>query len=170
RDVMVNAKGAGQTTLVVWETGAPPKQYDITVTSDKTDVQALRQSLDAELKQAVGSAQIEFTGNAEGIVLTGRGTTPESKRAEAIASTFTKKVTNLIEIPDKRQILLQVKFASVDRTALQQFGFNLFSANRTAIGETSTQQTQAPLFTQLQFQQGRLNNSNINLSNLLNLF
>jgi pilus assembly protein CpaC len=65
---------------------------------------------------------------------------------------------------------LQVKFASVDRTALSQFGFNLFSRNPTTVGETSTQQFQAPLFSQLQFQNQNLTNTNVNLSNLLNLF
>jgi pilus assembly protein CpaC len=170
RDVMVSAKGPGKTTLVIWETEAAPAQYDITVVNDTTELAALQQSLEAELKQALPEAQISFSGNAESLVLTGKATADQAKRAEALAATYSKKVTNLIDLPDRRQILLQVKFASVDRAALQQFGMNLFSRNPTTLGETSTQQFQAPLFTQLQFQQQRFTNSNINLSNLLNLF
>ena len=79
-------------------------------------------------------------------------------------------MVNLLQTPEPRQILLQVKFASVDRTALAQFGFNLFSRNPTTMGATSTQQFPAPLFSQLQFQNDQLNGTNLNLSNLLNLF
>jgi pilus assembly protein CpaC len=171
RDVMVNAKGAGHTTLVVWENENAPARYDITVVSDTSEHDALYQSLIAELKNALPQNTIQFSGNAESLVLTGKvASSDESKRAQAIASSYTKKVVNLIQAPDPRQILLQVKFASVDRTALSQFGFNLFSRNPTTLGATSTQQFQAPLFSQLQFQNQNLSNTNVNLSNLLNLF
>ena len=171
RDVMVNAKGPGQTTLMIWETDRPPARYDITVFNDATELGMLRQSLAGQLKSAFPDANIEFSGNADAIVLTGHvASAQESKRAEAIAATHAKKVVNLLQIPDLRQILLQVKFASVDRIALSQFGFNLFSRNQTTVGATSTQQFQPPLFSQLQFQNQNLANTNVNLSNLLNLF
>ena len=171
RDVMVNAKGLGQTTLMIWETDSPPVRYDITVLSDATELAVLRQSLAEQLKAALPDTEIGFSGNTDAIVLTGSAANAnDSKRAEAIASTHAKKVVNLIQTPDPRQILLQVKFASVDRIALSQFGFNMFSRNPTTIGQTSTQQFQTPLFSQLQFQDQNLTNTNINLSNLLNLF
>ena len=171
RDVMVNAKGPGQTTLMIWETDRPPARYDITVFNDATELSVLRQSLATQFKSAFPDSGIEFSGNADAIVLTGKAVNAEqSKRAEAIASTHAKKVVNLLQTPDPRQILLQVKFASVDRIALSQFGFNLFSRNQTTVGATSTQQFQEPLFSQLQFQNQNLSNTNVNLSNLLNLF
>src|SRR3954462_2387474 len=34
REVMVNAKGPGRTTLVVWETGAEPARYEVAVSKD----------------------------------------------------------------------------------------------------------------------------------------
>src|SRR5215472_1667513 len=37
RDVMVNAKGAGQTTLVIWEKDLPPARYDVNVVSDTVE-------------------------------------------------------------------------------------------------------------------------------------
>jgi pilus assembly protein CpaC len=170
-DVMVSAKGPGQTTLVIWETDAPPVQFDINVANSADPIQGMHRTLDAELKSALPGSPIEFRGNDETIVLTGKvASIDDSKRAEAIASAHSRKVVNMLEMPDKRQILLQVKFASVDRVALQQFGMNIFSRNPALIGLSSTQQYQSPLFTQLQFQDGVLGNSNINLSNLLNLF
>lgn len=171
RDVMVNAKGAGQTTLLIWEADSPPARYDVRILSDTTELDVLHKTLAAQLKAALPDAEIEFSGGAETIVLSGKvANADQAKRAESIASAHAKKVLNLLQTPEPRQILLQVKFASVDRTALSQFGFNLFSRNPTTVGATSTQQFQPPLFSQLQFQNQELANSNVNLSNLLNLF
>jgi pilus assembly protein CpaC len=72
--------------------------------------------------------------------------------------------------PEPRQILLQVKFAAIDRVALSQIGFNLFSRNGTMLGELTTQQFQSPRFSQLQFQNGSFSNSTVNFADLLNLF
>jgi len=171
RDVMVTAKGPGHTTLVVWEGEGAPVRYDITVAADTTEIEGLRRTLGAELKSSLSDSGVEFSGNAEMIVLSGNAAnSAQSKRAEAMAATYTKKVVNLIQVPDPREILLEVKFATVDRTALAQIGFNLFSRNPTQLGGTSTQQFPAPLFSQLQFQNNQLANTNLNLSNLLNLF
>ena len=174
RDVMLTAKSAGHTTLVIWETGSSPVRYDVAVTADTTEIDNLRRSLTAELKAAMPDSGIQFSGNPETIVLTGKAAnSEESKRAEAIAATHAKKILNMIQLPppaDLHQILLQVKFASVDRTALAQFGFNLFSRNSTTLGSATTQQFQPPLFSQLQFENQNFANSNLNLSNLLNLF
>jgi pilus assembly protein CpaC len=167
-DVMVNAKGPGQTTLVVWETGADPVRYNIRVVKDSTDLDVLRTSLGASLRAALPDAGIEFAGNAEQIVLTGKVANAEqSKRAEALAALHAKKVVNMLQVADPRQILLQVKFADVDRTALSQFGFNLVSRNGTTLGETSTQQFPGPLFPQLP---ANTSSTSLNLTNLLNLF
>jgi pilus assembly protein CpaC len=169
KDVMVTAKSVGHTTLVIWETGSSPVRYEITVVTDTSELDHMHATLAAELKIAVPDASVQFSGNAETLVLTGKGSASESKRAEAIASAHSKKVVNMISVPapaEPRQIMLSVKFASVDRTALSQLGFNLFSKNGVTIGSTSTQQFTGPLFSQL-------NNGGapaVNVSNPLNLF
>jgi pilus assembly protein CpaC len=71
--------------------------------------------------------------------------------------------------PELRQILLQVKFAAVDRVALSQFGFNLFSTNGTTLGSLSTQQFTPPRFNELQTG-GAAPSTSVNFSDLLNLF
>lgn len=170
-DVMVNAKGPGQTTLVIWETGNPPVQYNVKVTKDMAESENLRSSLASQLKAALPDSGIEFDGTAENMVITGHVTSQEQfKRAEAIAALHSKKVTNMIQVGDPRQILLQVKFADVDRTALSQWGFNLLSHNGSTLGETQTSQFPGPLFSQLQFNGSGQSSSNLNLANLLNLF
>src|SRR5215831_187853 len=45
RELMVNAKGPGRTTLVVWETGAEPARYDIDVAKDMAEWEAFRRQI-----------------------------------------------------------------------------------------------------------------------------
>src|SRR5262245_25706394 len=71
--------------------------------------------------------------------------------------------------------MLQVKFATVDRTTLSQLGVNLFSVNNALIGATTTQQFPFPRNGQLQFSQGPdgqpiLGNQQVTVTDLLNLF
>jgi len=170
REVMVNAKAVGKTTVVIWEQGAVPRRYNVSVTADSTDLDNIRKTI----KESVSDGNITVTGNTEMIVLTGNAKTlAEAKRAEALATTHAKKVTNLIVVPpapDPKQIMLEVKFASIDRTVLSEVGFNMFSRNTGMIGETSTQQFQSPRFSQLQFQNQQFSNSTVNFADLLNLF
>jgi pilus assembly protein CpaC len=169
KDVMVTAKSVGHTTLVIWETGSTPVRYEITVVTDTSDLDHMHATLASELKAAIPDVSVQFSGNAETLVLTGKGSGDQSKRAEAIASAHTKKVVNMIQVPpaaEPRQIMLSVKFASVDRTALSQLGFNFFSRNGTQLGSSSTQQFTGPLFSQLN--NGGI--ASVNVSNPLNLF
>src|SRR5260370_5687378 len=93
RDVMVNAKGTGHTTLVIWEEGQTPIRYDITVAGDTTDLDTLHSNFAAQLKSALPDAAIDFSGNAETILLTGKVADAEqSKRAAALASSYSRKV------------------------------------------------------------------------------
>ena len=64
------------------------------------------------------------------LVLT--GSVPDSKAADDLnkmATVYSTQVVSSLQVVPlrERQILLEVKFAEVDRTKLQQFGFNLFS-------------------------------------------
>jgi pilus assembly protein CpaC len=170
-DVMVNAKGAGHTTLVIWQGDAAPSQYEIAVAADTAEADFFHRLVGDELRSAIPDADVQFSGNAESIVLTGKvAHVDQRERAEAVASTHTRKVVNLIEAPQPRQIMLQVKFASVDRANLAQIGVNLLSNNPKMLGSTSTQQFQQPLFSPLQFQNGNLTGPSLNISNLLNIF
>jgi pilus assembly protein CpaC len=170
REIMVNAKGPGNTTLVIWETGAAPVRYDIRVISDVTDLENLRR----EIRLQLPGSSISATGNDLNLVLTGTAKDAEqSRKAAALAATYAKTVVNLIQTPpspDPRQILLQVKFATVDRVALSQLGFNYFSRNDTTLGSMTTQQFQQPRFSQLQFQNQRFSNATVSISDFLNLF
>ncbi len=165
-EVMVNAKEAGKTTVVIWE-GATPFRYDVDVVADTTDFDNFKRAFADQLP---GSA-IEVTGKGETIVLTGTAkNSAQVKQAGALAQTRSKAVVNLVTAlaldPEPRQIVLQVKFCAIDRTALSQVGFNLFSTNQKLTGVLSTEQFQSPRLSQLQ----PTGTQTVNFADLLNLF
>ncbi len=170
REVMVNAKSPGHTTLVVWETDADPARFEIEVTKDTSDWDAFRKAIE----QSAGGSPVTVSGSGETLVLSGSvKSAEEAKRLAGIAQTRAKNVINLLQTPpapEPRQILLQVKFAAVDRVALTQVGFNLFSMNDKMLGATSTEQYAIPRFSQLQVQNGQMPSNTVNFSDLLNLF
>jgi pilus assembly protein CpaC len=167
REVMINAKGPGHTTLVIWETGADPARYEILVTKDTTEWDTFTKAI-----RDTAGLPISVTGSGETIVLSGTVKTAEdAKRLAGMAQTRAKTVINLLQSPppaEPRQIMLQVKFAAIDRVALTQIGFNLFSTNDKMIGTTSTEQFQAPRFSQLQ--PTGAGGQTVNFADLLNLF
>jgi pilus assembly protein CpaC len=170
REVMVNAKGPGRTTLIVWESGAEPARWDVNVAKDMADWEEFRKHI---LDSADGS-QISVTGTGDTVVLSGSvKSAEEAKRLAGLAQARAKNVVNLLQSPppsELRQILLQVKFAAIDRVALSQIGFNLFSTNDKLLGVASTQQFPTPRFSQLTQPGDELRNPSVNFSDLLNLF
>jgi pilus assembly protein CpaC len=166
REVMVNAKGPGRATLIIWETGAPPARYEIDVTKDTAEWDNFRR----QIVESAGGSEIKVTGTGETIVLSGSVNSAEdSRRLASMAQTRAKTVINLLKAPpppEPRQIMLAVKFAAIDRVALSQFGFNLFSTNPKMGGVSSTEQFQSPRLSQLTPGQ----TSTVNFADLLNLF
>ena len=170
REVMVSAKGPGRTTVVVWEAGGEPLRYEVAVGKDTSDWDSFRKMI----VENAGGDPVTVTGSGETIVLTGTvKSAEESKRLAGMAQGRAKTVVNLLQTPppaEPRQILLQVKFAAVDRVALSQVGFNLFSMNDKFMGGTSSEQFTPPRFGQLQTTGGTVSNSTVSFSDLLNLF
>lgn len=171
REVMINAKGPGRATIVIWESGSDAARYEIDVVPDNYEFDQFRD----QMKRDLPGSEIQITGKGDTIVLTGNAaSSDQAKKAAAIAQSRAKTVVNLLKAPadpEPRQILIQVKFASIDRVALQQVGFNLFSKNGVLNGESSTEQYQSPRFSQLQYSNGNFtNSSSVNFADLLNLF
>jgi len=166
REVMVNAKGPGRATLIVWETGVEPARYEINVTKDTAEWDSFHK----DILDSAGGSDVKITGTGDTIVLSGSVKSAEdSKRLASMAQTRAKTVINLLHAPpppELRQIMLAVKFAAIDRVALSQLGFNMFSTNDKLIGATTTEQFQAPRFSQLTPN----TTSTVNFADLLNLF
>ncbi len=169
-DVVLNGKSPGSTTILIWH-GDSVTPYQITVVPDLTEIQK-------QLRTTFPNQQIDIGSSKDAIVLTGSVTDPEiARQAAAIAAVHAKSVVNLIQTPaaDSRQVMLQVKFATVDRTTLTQLGVNIFSTNNKIIGTATTQQFSFPRIGQLQLSQGAdnqptLGNHSVSVSDPLNLF
>ena len=58
QEVMINAKGPGKTTVVIWETGSVPIRYQISVINDASEHESLRQ----EIRDSVQNPAIQVTG------------------------------------------------------------------------------------------------------------
>ncbi len=85
--------------------------------------------------------QISVTPSRAAIVLSGHVTTEDvAKRAGELASAYSKNVVNVLTFGPvgAQEVLLEVKFAEVDRTALTQLGANIFSTGAGNLVGTST--------------------------------
>ncbi|HLH29822.1 MAG TPA: pilus assembly protein N-terminal domain-containing protein [Terriglobia bacterium] len=169
-DVVVNGKTPGNTTIMIWH-GENVSPYNVTVEPDLTEIQK-------QLRATFPTERIDVSSSKDAIILTGVvSDTDISKQAQSIAAVHAKSVVNLLQSPppDPRQIMLQVKFASIDRANLSQLGANLFSVNNKLVGAATTQQFNFPRIGQLQFTPGPngqpvLSNQQVSVSDLLNLF
>ena len=169
-DVVLNGKAPGNTTIMIWH-GENVSPYNVAVEPDLSEIQK-------QLRATFPNEHIEVSSSKDAILLTGVVTDAETaKHAAAIAAVHARNVVNLIQSPPVTapQVMLQVKFASIDRDNLTQLGVNLFSLNNKLVGTATTQQFPFPRIGQLQFSQGPdgqpvLTNQSVSVSDLLNLF
>jgi len=117
------------------------------------------------------------TPSRSAIVLAGHVTTEDvAKHAGAIASAYSKNVVNVLTFGPvgAQEVLLEVKFAEVDRTVLGQLGINLFSTGAAnTIGTISTGQFGGIREGPITDQTGgtpAAGQSNTTVSDLLNVF
>jgi len=126
KELVVNGKAPGETTLIIWQQGGNRLFYDLTVRQSTRKIDAVREELKRDL-----SGQ-EVTVNFENDTAFISGTVKDlttADRAVAIAGTL-GKVVNLLHVavpPVESQILLKVRFADVDRNAQLDLGLNLAS-------------------------------------------
>ena len=141
-EVMVEGKALGETNLIIWDTSGGRQFFNVTV---RPGVSILHDNLDAirrELRTELPGDSIKVSSENGAIFL--RGTVKDlngSDRAVKIAS-IGGKVVNLLNVyvpASDPQILLKVRFISVDRTKSQQLGINIFSSGfGNTIGGIST--------------------------------
>jgi len=175
--ILVHGRSAGEVSLLIWDELERSRSFDLRV---DVDVSATAE----EERRVFPDEQITVTPSRSAIVLSGHVTTEDiAKRAEMIAAAYSKNVVNVLTFGPvgAQEVLLEVKFAEVDRSAATQLGVNFFtpgtghttgslttgqyggssisttSASTTTAGGTTTTSTSATPPT-------------INLTNPLNLF
>jgi pilus assembly protein CpaC len=146
REVLINGKAPGETSLIVWQQNGQRQFFDLIVEGRNTRLDVVREELKAEVK----GESLTITQDGDTVFL--RGTVPDltaAERAVAIASVAAARTVNLLRVsvpPVEPQILIKIRFADVDRSAIRQLGLNIISSGTAGtIGRTSTGQFSPPV-------------------------
>src|ERR1700681_2177385 len=121
--VLVNGLAPGEVSLLIWDELERSRSFDLRVDVDIT-------AASEEMHRLFPDEQINVTPSRSAIVLSGHVTTEDVfKHAGLLASAYSKNVVNVLTFGPvgADEVLLEVKFAEVDRTALTQLGINMFS-------------------------------------------
>jgi pilus assembly protein CpaC len=135
-EVMIDGKTPGETSLIIWDTRGGRQFFNVTVRANASVTTDNIDSIRRELALELPGTKLKVTSDNNMVFL--RGTVKDltaSTRAVQIASSGGKVVNLLnVDVPAADpQILLKVRFASVDRNKEKQLGINLFS---TGLGNT----------------------------------
>ena len=142
REVLLNAKAAGSTTVIIWSREGQRTIYSINVEQNLEPLRRL-------LKETFPNEPITIQSSRESLSLTGQVSTREiADRAVAMVTPFGRSIVNNLQVapaPVEKQVLLKVRFAELNRTAASAFGVNIFSTGATGtIGRVTTGQFGAP--------------------------
>jgi pilus assembly protein CpaC len=127
--VVVEGKSPGASSLILWDSKGNSQILDVTVDVNITNLRTA-------IEQTFPGQQIKLEADGAHLILT--GTVSDDKVSDEVAklaSAYSGNVVNSLNVAPVReqQILLEVKFAEIDRTKLQQLGFNWLS---TGAGKT----------------------------------
>jgi pilus assembly protein CpaC len=135
--ILVHGRAPGEVSLLIWDELERSRSFDLRV---DVDVSACSE----EERRVFPDEQISVTPSRAAIVLSGHVTTEDvAKRAGELAAAYSKNVVNVLTFGPvgAQEVLLEVKFAEVDRSAVTQLGANLFSTGAgNTIGTATTGQ------------------------------
>lgn len=168
--ILVHGRAAGEVSLLIWDELERSRSFDLRVDVDVT-------AAAEEEKSVFPDEQIIVTPSRSAIVLSGHVSDESvAKRAEAIATAYSKNVVNVLTFgpTGAQEVLLEVKFAEVDRTAATQLGINIFSTGAgNTIGTVTTGQFGGFPVQNITDSTGNTSgniNTNETISDVLNLF
>ena len=160
REILVDGKKPGTVSLIVWG-ASTRRQYDVVV-------EPATAALEQHLQTLFPAEAITVSVSEEAIILSGfvSSTAVMVRVGEIAASSSAKsKVINMLQVPgggESQQVMLQVRFAEVNRKALTELGINLFVNRERFAARSTTQQFAAPVFDDA--------NGGMAFSDFLNLF
>src|SRR5947209_10565377 len=121
--ILVHGKTPGEVSLLIWDEVERSRSFDLRV---DVDVSACSD----EERRVFPDEQISVTPSRAAIVLSGHVSTEDvAKRAGELASAYSPKIINVLTFGPvgAQEVLIQVKLAEVDRSALTQLGVNFIS-------------------------------------------
>jgi pilus assembly protein CpaC len=117
-EVVLNGNQAGSTTLLLWGLDGSRATYNVRVVVNST-------YLEEELNRLLPGSGIRAAAAGNAIVLTGEGIDPRvAERAMVLAESLSNGVpiVDHISVPERAQVLLRVRLAEVNRSAVQNIG------------------------------------------------
>jgi pilus assembly protein CpaC len=118
-EVIINGRALGTTTLFVWDNQGQVRVYSVEVTADAPGLERFLRSL-------MPDEDINVSASRNAITLSGSVKDPNSvARAVQMAQTTGATVIDNLVAPPAVQILLKVRFAEINRTALRDWSARL---------------------------------------------
>src|SRR5437879_6976717 len=136
-EIVVEGRAAGSSSLILWDQSGRSQMLDVIV---DVDVSGLRSAIE----RTYPDQHIDVQADGGRLILTGKVT--DAKMIEDLtkmSGVYSNQIVNslILGISHDRQVLLEVKFAEVDRTKFSQFGINLLSTGAgNTLGTTTTGQ------------------------------
>jgi pilus assembly protein CpaC len=162
RQIVVNGKAPGGVSLLLWDEADQSQAFEVSVDTDAL-------GLSAKIHSLFPAESVKVETARDAVMLSGRvSSVAVADKIVEMAKNISPKVTNLLQAPvsPAGQIMLQVRFAEVNRVALNQFGLNILSLpGAKNVGTISTQQFSPPQLANTSNGVG----STLGVSNLLNL-
>ena len=161
REVLIDGRAPGTISLILWGPGVR-QQYDVVV---EPGISTLEQQLAALFP----GEDIRLSYSNEAMVMSGEvSSTDVMLRAGEIATASSSEtnIINLLRVPGgdiSQQVMLQVRIAEINRSALFEAGFSFFTNDR-FLARTTTQQFSAPDF------ESEGDGTSLVFSDFLNLF
>ncbi len=143
RELLIDGRAPGTISLILWGPGIR-RQYDLVI---ETPITTLEQHIHALFP----GEDIRVNYSDEAIILSGQtsSTATMLRVAEiAQASSAESEIINMLQVPGgsvSQQVMLQVRFAEINRSALFEAGFSFFTTDR-FVSRTTTQQFSSPDF------------------------
>jgi pilus assembly protein CpaC len=161
--VLVNGKAPGGVSLLLWDEADQSQAFEVSV-----DIDIL--GLTQKIHEVFPTEAVQVETSRDMVIVSGKVSSAAlADKILEVVKAAAPKVTSLMEVPatPDAEILLEVKFADVNRTVENQLGINILSLpGAKNVGVIGTQQFAPPQL---------VNSSNgagsaIGLSDLLNIF
>ncbi len=142
--VLVNGKSPGGVSLIIWDESDQSQAFEVSV-----DIDVL--GLSQKIHEVFPSEDVHLDTSRDVVMLSGKiSSAPVAEKILEIVKGTTPKVTSLMQVPTtpSGEILLQVRFVEVNRSAISQLGINILSLpGAKNVGVISTQQFAPPQLT-----------------------
>lgn len=124
REIMVNGRELGSTSLLLWDRDGTRRMYTVEVMPDTA-------ALKSTIRELFPDETVRVVTSGGSVVLAGNVSTGATAgRIVEIAEAAGFTVINNLTAPLAPQVLLQVRFAEVSRSALREFGTRIQASTR----------------------------------------